>query len=124
VHEIIANDDLPKLGPYSPAVRVGNLIFVSAQASVDPATREIPAAGFEAECRQALTNLAHVLAAADADLTHMVKTTVFYTDVANLPIINKVYTEAFAVDPPARAAAIVGLAGGRQISIDAIAAHG
>src|SRR5882724_1548753 len=119
MREIITGDELPKLGPYSPAVRVGQLIFVSAQAGVDPATGKVPDGGIEAECRQALANLAHVLKVAGADLSHVVKATIFYTDLADLATINRVWGEVFAVDPPARAAAIVGLAGGRHISIDA-----
>jgi 2-iminobutanoate/2-iminopropanoate deaminase len=122
MHEIISGTDLPKLGPYSPAVRVGQLVFVSAQAGVDPATGDVPAGGIEAECRQALANLANVLRAAGVDLPHVVKTTLLYTDVADLPTINQVYAEVFAADPPARTAAMIGLPGGRRIAIDAIAA--
>jgi 2-iminobutanoate/2-iminopropanoate deaminase len=125
MREIISGPDLPRLGPYSPAVRVGQLIFVSAQAGVDPATGAVPAdGGFDAECRQAIANLATVLRAAGADLRDIVRTTVFYTDLANLPTINNVYADVFADEPPARSAALVGLPGGRLIAIDAIAALG
>jgi 2-iminobutanoate/2-iminopropanoate deaminase len=119
---VITSPDLPRLGPYSPAVRVGSLIFVSAQAGVDPVTGTVPDGGVEAECRQALANLAHVLSAAGADLSHVVKTTLYYADEAFLPVINAVWAEVFPIRPPARAAAIVGLAGRRRVAVDAVAA--
>ncbi|WP_067470372.1 RidA family protein [Nocardia amamiensis] len=121
-NELVEGADLPiTLGPYSPAVKVGDLVFVSGQAGVDPVTKQVPDGGFEAECRQAFSNLAKVLKSVDADLDHIVKTTVLYADPALLPVINAVYTETFPVNPPARTAAIVRLAGGRQITVDAIA---
>lgn len=124
VREIVDGADLPVHGPYAPAVRVGELLFVSAQAGVDPATGTVRAGGTEAQCRQAILNLERVLRAAGADLRAVVKTTVFYTDSDDLQAINRVYAETFPIDPPARAAAIVRLAGGRSISIDAIADTG
>jgi len=122
VYDVISGDDLPVLGPYSPAVRAGGLVFVSAQAGIDPLTRDAPATGgFEAECRQALTNLGRVLERAGSDLRHVVRTTVLYTDLADMPAINAVFADIFPVPPPARSSALVGLPGGRRISIDAIA---
>lgn len=120
----ISSADLPRVtGPYSPAIRAGQLIFVSGQAGVDPSTDELPAdGGFEAECRQAFMNVACVLKAANADLSYVVKTLVLYVDASYLPIINAVQAEFFPVDPPARSSAIVELAGGRRITVDAIAA--
>ncbi|MGW4206673.1 RidA family protein [Lentzea sp. NPDC004789] len=109
------------LGPYSPAVRAGNIVFVSAQSGVDPATNEVPEGGFEAECRQAFVNLGTTLKAVGAQLHEVVKTTILYADLQYLPIINRVYEETFPVMPPARTAAIVQLAGGRRIAVDAIA---
>ncbi|GAA0331151.1 RidA family protein [Actinoallomurus spadix] len=111
----------PALGPYSPAVKAGPLVFVSAQAGVDPVTDQVPPGEFEAECRQAFTNVTRALRAADSDLCRVVKMTILYVDTADLPIINKVYAEAFPIDPPARTAAVVRLAGGRRIAVDAIA---
>jgi 2-iminobutanoate/2-iminopropanoate deaminase len=102
-------------------VRVGNLLFLSAQTGLDPTTGTVPDGGFEAECRQAFANLRTALRAASSDLGHVVKTTILYADLADLPTVNKVYADVFPTDPPARSAAIVGLAGGRRISVDAIA---
>ncbi|WP_035805141.1 RidA family protein [Kitasatospora mediocidica] len=120
--ETVSSPGLPVHGPYSPAVRAGGLLFVSAQPGVDPATGTVPDGGAAAQCRQALRNLEHVLRVAGADLRDVVRTTVLYTDLADLPAINAAYAEAFPADPPARTAAVVGLAGGRLVSIDAIAA--
>lgn len=122
MYDVISGDDLPVLGPYSPAVRAGGLVFVSAQAGIDPVTGDAPASGgFEAECRQALTNLGRVLERAGSDLRHVVRTTVFYTDLGDMPAINATFADVFPVPPPARSSALVGLPGGRRISIDAIA---
>lgn len=102
-------------------VRAGDFLFVSAQTGVDPATGKLPAGGVEAECRQALANLGRALAAAGSQLSNVAKVTLFYTDLNDLPAINAVFAEVFPTDPPARSAAVVGLAGGRSISIDAVA---
>jgi 2-iminobutanoate/2-iminopropanoate deaminase len=121
-HEVVAHADLPRpLGPYSPVVRVGDVLYLSAQTGVDPTTGAVPEGGFEAECRQVFANLRRALLASGSDLRHIVKTTVFYTDLQNLKTVNDVYADIFPQDPPARSAAVVGLAGGRRISIDAIA---
>lgn len=121
-HEVVTHADLPRpLGPYSPVVRVGDVLYLSAQTGVDPATGAVPEGGFEAECRQVFANLQRALLASGSDLRHIVKTTAFYTDLQNLKTMNDVYADIFPQDPPARSAAIVGLAGGRRISIDAIA---
>ncbi|NUR97096.1 MAG: hypothetical protein HOV67_17785, partial [Kribbellaceae bacterium] len=87
--EIVRSPGLPQpLGPYSPVVRAGDLLFVSAQAGVDPATGHVPEGGVAAECRQALANLASALEAAGSGLGRVVRTTLFYTDLADLPEIN------------------------------------
>jgi len=88
---------------------------------VDQSTNAVPEGGFESECRQAFENMGQALRVAGSDLAHVVKTTIFYADLDDLPILNKVYASVFPTDPPARSAAIVGLAGGRRISVDAIA---
>jgi 2-iminobutanoate/2-iminopropanoate deaminase len=123
VHEAIAGPHMPPAqGPYSPAVRAGNLLFVSAQSGVDPDTNQVPMGGFEYECRQAFRNIARALRAVDADLRHVVKTMILYVDPQDLQAINQIFAEVFPVNPPARTSAIVRLPGGRRISVDAIAA--
>jgi len=85
----------------------------------------VPDGAIAAEARQALANLGQALNASGSDLSRVVRITLFYTNLDHLPAINaafaEAFAEAFASDPPARSAAIVGLAGGRSISIDAIA---
>ncbi|MDQ7908747.1 Rid family hydrolase [Phytohabitans sp. ZYX-F-186] len=121
-HEVIKADGMPRpAGHYSPAVRVGNTLFVSAQNGIDPASGTVPDGGFEAECRQAFANIESVLKASNSSLACVVKATVLYTDIVDLPIINKVFATIFPTDPPARTAAIVGLPGGRRISIETVA---
>lgn len=121
-HEVVDGAGMPRpLGPYSPVVRVGQLLFLSAQTGVDQATGSVPEGGFEAECRQAFANLEQALRASGSGLAHVVKATILYADLADLPVMNKIFAEVFPANPPARTAAIVGLAGGRRISIDAIA---
>lgn len=113
---------MPKaLGPYSPVVRAGDLLFVSAQAGVDPTTGKVPEGGVGAECRQALANVERALKAAGSSLDQVVRITLFYKSLDDLPHINEAFAQVFPNDPPARSAAIVGLAGGRSVSIDAIA---
>lgn len=120
--EVLSGGDLPKLlGHYSPVVKVGSLLFLSAQTGVDQATGKVPEGGFEAECRQVFVNIANVLAACGSGLENIVRASVLYTSLDDLPTINAVFAEALPKDPPARTAAIVGLAGGRRISIEVTA---
>ncbi|SRR6266508_255351 len=123
IREVFSGPEVPRaLGPYSPVVKAGQLVFVSAQAGVDPATNQAPDGGFEEECRQAFSNVALALKAAAAELCDVVKTMILYANPDDLPTINAIYAEVFPLDPPARTAAIVRLAGGRRIAVDAIAA--
>ncbi|URM92390.1 Rid family hydrolase [Streptomyces sp. MRC013] len=117
----VTGPGIQALGPYSPAVRAGDLVFVSAQTGVDPRTGGVPEGPFEAECRQAFANLARVLDAAGSRLDLVVKVTVLYGDPADLAVLNSVFAEVFPTAPPARTAAVVTLAGGRRVSVDAIA---
>jgi 2-iminobutanoate/2-iminopropanoate deaminase len=114
-------DAPPALGPYSQAVVAGGLVFCSGMPGIDPATGTAPD-GIEAQTEQALRNLDAVLAAAGSSLSHLVKTTIFYTDVDDFPALNAVY-EGFMPDPPpARSApAHIRLPRGLLVSIDAIA---
>jgi 2-iminobutanoate/2-iminopropanoate deaminase len=122
--EPITNPNMPKaLGPYSHAVRVGDLLFVAGQAGINPATGTAPDA-FEDQARQAFQNLATVLDAAGSSLQHVAKTTIFLTDVANFPKMNDLYAEFFPTNPPVRSAPIVQLPRGLLISIECIAAIG
>jgi len=111
----------PAIGPYSQAVVAGGFAFVSGTAGIDPVTGEIPA-GIAAQTRLALANLSAVLTASGASLDTLVKTTIFYRDVADFPTINEIYAAHMPDPPPARSApGGIDLPRGLLISIEAIA---
>ena len=87
--------------PFSPAVRVGDLIFVSGQASVD-ATGQIVADTFEGEFRRSVENLRNILETAGSDLAHVVQTRNYVRDAEELPNFNRLYREYFSAPFPAR----------------------
>jgi 2-iminobutanoate/2-iminopropanoate deaminase len=101
--KVIVSEKAPKaLGPYSVAIRTGNLVFTSGQLGLDPQSGNLVPGGIEAETRQALTNIRHVLADSGSSLDAVVKTTVFLKDIADFPVMNAVYAEFFPAHPPAR----------------------
>jgi 2-iminobutanoate/2-iminopropanoate deaminase len=106
--KIIHTDKAPgAIGPYSQAVRAENMVYTAGQIGLDPATMEIVSGGVEAETRQALNNLKHVLEAANSGLNYVVKTTVFLRDMADFPKMNAIYAEFFPENPPARSTVAV-----------------
>ena len=117
----VVSSSMPKaLGPYSHAVRLGDLLFISGQAGLDPATGAA-GADFEAQGRQAFQNLATVLQAAGSDLQHVAKTTIFLANATDFPKLNELYAEFFPVNPPTRSVPVVQLPRGLLISIECIA---
>ena len=122
--EAVDNERMPKaLGPYSHAVRVGDLYFVSGQPGIDPETGDVPPGDFELEARMAFENLRRVLEAAGLRLDRVVKTTVYLTSVEDFPALNALFAEFFPTSPPTRATPIVALPRSLRISIEAIAAR-
>lgn len=108
------------VGPYSQAVVAGNLVFVSGQIPVDPATGNIPEDIVD-QARQALTNLGEVLRASGSGLDKAVKVTVFITDISAFGKVNEVYAEFFKEPYPSRSCVEVSkLPKGVKIEIDAI----
>jgi 2-iminobutanoate/2-iminopropanoate deaminase len=104
VKEIIATDRAPRaIGPYSQAVRAGNIVFASGQIPIDPATGEFVAGGIAEQTDQVIRNLAAVLEAANSGLKQIVKTTVFLVDMNDFTAMNEVYGRFFGENPPARA---------------------
>ncbi len=89
------------IGPYAQAIRVGDLLFVSGQIPVDPATGNIPE-GITAQAQQSLSNLQAIVKAAGLTLADVVKTTVFLSDMNEFQAMNAVYASFFATEPPAR----------------------
>jgi 2-iminobutanoate/2-iminopropanoate deaminase len=121
---VISSEKAPKpIGPYSVAIRAGELIFTSGQLGLDPATGSLVPGGIEAETRQVLNNLRHVLADAGSGLERVVKTIVFLKDMADFTKMNAVYAEFFTENPPARStiqAAALPKGGSVEIEVVAI----
>ena len=124
--EIIATNDAPQaIGPYSQAVRVGNMIFASGQIPLDPATKEFVPGGVAEQTEQVLKNLTAVFAAAGVGLDQIVKTTVFLADMNDFNAMNEVYGKYFAQNPPARATVQAArLPRDAKVEIEAIAVTG
>ena len=102
--QIIATDRAPKaIGPYSQAVRAGNLVFASGQIPIDPETGEFVPGGIAEQTEQVLRNLTAVFEAAGLGLNEVIKTTVFLADMDDFTAMNEVYGRFFAEQPPARA---------------------
>ena len=105
--ESIHTDKAPAaIGPYSQAIKVGNLVFASGQLPADPATGAFPE-GIEAQTRQSLANVKAILEAAGTDLQHVVKTTVFLSSMDDFAAMNGVYASTFSEPFPARSAVAV-----------------
>ncbi|GAB4534432.1 MAG: RidA family protein [Anaerolineales bacterium] len=122
---IIAPDAPAAIGPYSVAVRAGQFIFTAGQIGIDPASGQIVSGGVEAETRQALANLAHVLESAGSGLENVIKTTVFLRDMQDFGRMNAVYAEFFTANYPARSAVqAAALPRGAAVEIEAVALSG
>jgi 2-iminobutanoate/2-iminopropanoate deaminase len=120
---IIISDKAPKaIGPYSIAIKAGNLVFTSGQLGLDPISGNLISGGIEPETRQALTNLQHVLEEAGSGLQQVVKTTVFLKDMTEFAKMNTIYAEFFTQNPPARSAVqVAALPKGGAVEVEAIA---
>ena len=122
--ELVSTDAAPKaIGPYSQAVIAGELVFVSGQIPLDPATGEMVAESFEAQVKRALANVGAVLQAAGSGLTRVVKVNVYLTDMDRFAAFNQIYSQYFGEHRPARAVVQVSaLPRGAQVEVEAVAA--
>jgi len=122
---IVSTESAPAaVGPYSQAVRAGDMLFVSGQLGLDPETGGL-ADGVEAQADRALENLGAILSAAGLGYDDVVKTTVLLDDIADFAAVNAVYAKRFPSDPPARAAfAVQSLPLEALVEIEAIAIFG
>lgn len=110
------------IGPYSQAVQAGNMLFVSGQIPIDPATGEFAGSDIATQTNRSLTNVKNILAAAGYSLNDVVKTTVLLADIADFAAMNAVYAEYFSENKPARACfAVKDLPKGALVEIEAIA---
>ena len=121
--EVITTDRaaLP-VGPYSQAIKTGELIFVAGEKGIDPATGAIVSGGIAAETRQTLENIAAILEAAGATMDHAVRTVVYMTDISEFAEMNAVYAEYFPKNPPGRSCVqVVALPAGANVEIEVTA---
>lgn len=110
------------IGPYSQAVRAGNLLLLSGQIPLDPTTGKMIEGGIEAQTRQVMLNLQAVLQAAGVSTDAVVKTTIYLTDMGDFQAVNEIYSQYFNAPFPARATVeVADLPRGAQVEIDAIA---
>jgi len=109
------------IGPYSQAIRAGNLVFASGQLGLDPQTGKLQD-GVEAQARQALANVKAVLAAAGTSVERVVKVTMFLANLADFAKVNAIYGEVFNHEPPARSTIqVAGLPLGGLVEIEVVA---
>jgi 2-iminobutanoate/2-iminopropanoate deaminase len=122
--EAITSLQAPKaIGPYSAAVRVGQLLFVSGQIPLDPATGQMIAGDVSAQTRRVMDNLGAILSSAGLTFADVVRTTIFLADMDDFAKVNEVYGSYLSEPYPARATVQVArLPRGARIEIDAIAA--
>ena len=123
MRQAISAPDAPKaIGPYSPAIKAGNLLFISGQIPLDPATGALIAGDIAAQTDQVMRNLAALLRAAGAGFEHVVRTTVFLSDLNEFVGMNEVYARYIVDPPPARATVQVArLPRDVKVEIDVIA---
>jgi len=125
VKKAISSSDAPTaIGPYSPAIRAGQLLFVSGQVPIDPATGNMVAGGIPEQTRRVLDNVGALLTAAGRSFADVVRTTVFLADMNDFGAMNEVYGEYFTEPYPARATVQVArLPKDARVEIDVIASY-
>jgi 2-iminobutanoate/2-iminopropanoate deaminase len=101
--EVIYSSNAPEpIGPYSQAIKAGNMLFVSGQIAINKSSGEMITATIAEETEQVMKNLSEILLAANMDFSHVVKCTIFLKDMNNFPKVNEVYGKRFSSLPPAR----------------------
>ena len=110
------------IGPYSQAIRVGELVFTAGQIAIDPAVGKLIEGDIAAQTRRVLANITAILEAAGTSIERVVKTTVFMSDLSQFAQMNAVYAEFFPDSPPARSTVqVAGLPLGALVEIEAVA---
>ena len=123
MRQVVTAPDAPKaMGAYSPAIKAGNLLFVSGQIPVDPSTGNLIQGDIAAQAEQVMRNLSALLRAAGAGFDRVVRTTVYLADMDDFAAMNEVYSRYIVDPPPARATVQVArLPRDVKIEVDAIA---
>jgi 2-iminobutanoate/2-iminopropanoate deaminase len=121
--KVISTDKAPKaIGPYSQAININGMLFISGQIPINPATSQVVEGGIVEQTTRVLENIKAILDAAGYTLSDVVKTTCLLSDMSNFKPMNEVYASYFSIDPPARAAfAVKELPLGVLIEIESIA---
>lgn len=110
------------IGPYSQAIRAGNMLFVSGQIGIEQSTGHVVKGGVEAEATQVLKNIGFILKQAGTDFSQVVKCTIFLRNMSDFPLVNKIYAGFFTDAPPAReTVAVSGLPKDVQVEISCLA---
>jgi 2-iminobutanoate/2-iminopropanoate deaminase len=121
-HAISSPDAPAAIGPYSPAVRAGQLLFISGQVAIDPATGQMIEGDVAAQTRRVLDNVGALLLAADRSFADVVRTTIFLADMNDFAAVNAIYAQYFSEPYPARATVQVArLPKDARVEIDVIA---
>jgi 2-iminobutanoate/2-iminopropanoate deaminase len=101
--EVIYSAQAPEpIGPYSQAIKAGNMLFVSGQVAIQKSSGQVITGNIVDETTQVIKNLEEVLKSANMDFSHVVKCTIFLKDMNNFPTVNEVYGKSFKTNPPAR----------------------
>jgi 2-iminobutanoate/2-iminopropanoate deaminase len=120
--KIVFTEKAPKpVGPYSQAICSGDFVFVSGQIALDPKTSRLVEGGIEAQTVQVLKNIENILESIDLNLSDVVKTSVFLSDIKDFKEFNRIYSRYFQNKPPARTTVQADLMVGVLVEIDAIA---
>ena len=121
--KVISTKEAPAaVGPYSQAIRAGSMVFCAGQIPLDPQSGQIESQDIGEQAKRVLENIGAVLKAAQLDFSHVVKTTVFLTDLADFQTVNEIYAGFFRENPPARSTIQVSaLPKGARVEIEVIA---
>ncbi len=122
----IQSDQIPKaVGPYSQAIRMGNMIFCAGQIPIDPQSGELVSDEIRAQTEQVIKNIKSILDAAGLSIANVVKSTIFLTDLADFAVVNEIYASHFSAPFPARSTVqVAGLPKGAKVEIEVIAMEG
>lgn len=121
--KVILTQEAPApVGPYSQAIQMGSFVFCSGQIAIDPKNNVVLTGDVKAQAELVMKNIGAVLKAADLNYDHIIKTTIFLTDMNDFAKVNEVYATYFKGQPPARSTvAVAGLPKGVQVEIEVIA---
>lgn len=119
---VFAEKGIKPLGPYTPAIRIGDFLFISGQIGIEPGSGKLAPGGVAAEAKQLLENLSGLVKAGGSSMDKVVKTTIFLTNIADFATVNEIYAQYFPSEPPARSTIqVAALPGGALVEIEAIA---